>query len=152
MSEKETPAKCRSFQGRAFTTFMMAATFVVVSLSGVVLFFAPNGREARQQGWEMIFLGKGEWIDVHILFGYLCIAVAVFHIWLNRKPLLGYLKQRASKIHCGIRPEWMLALLICIALFVGAKDRVFPVSSLMEWHDSIKNQQQHRGQNPSFNK
>lgn len=89
----------------------------------------------------MLLLNKGEWSDVHILFGYLFIVVAVFHIWLNRKPFLGYLKQRMSRFPCGIRTEWLLALLICMAVFVGAKERVFPVSSLMEWNDSIKNQQ-----------
>lgn len=130
MSDK--PTKGRSFQGRAFVAIMMAATFFIVALSGTVLFFSPSGREARQQGWELVFLNKGEWTDVHILFGFLCIVVAVFHIWLNRKPLLGYFKQRASTSSYGIRPEWLIALLICIALFIGVKDRISPAPSLTE--------------------
>ncbi len=148
----EGSTKGRGFQGRALTTFMMVATFVLVSVSGIVLFFSPNGRLARETGWEMLALNKGDWMDVHIFFGYLCLAVALYHVWLNRKPLLGYFKRRAAGTPRGIRLEWVVALLICIALFMSAKERTFPVSPLLDWHDGLKMQQPHKGRGPSMDR
>jgi len=138
MSREDMSGKRQPFQMRALTSLMMAISFLIVSFSGLVLFFAPNGREARQQGWELLSLSKWEWINIHIVFSYLCVLTAVFHIWFNRKPLIGYLKQKASKACDGIRWEWLAVVVICIGLFWATSERAAPASYLLDWHDSIK--------------
>ncbi|MDR3424961.1 MAG: DUF4405 domain-containing protein [Alphaproteobacteria bacterium] len=133
----------RAFQGRALTALMMALGFLVMAISGVVLFLAPNGRMARQMDWHLLGLDRGEWVDVHIVFGLLFIIVGLCHVWLNRKPLVSYMKQRQEIVGTmggskSIRWEWVVALLLCLALFAGAVKQLYPISTLGEWRDALK--------------
>ena len=41
------------FVWRALTSVMVTASFVVLMISGVVLFIAPSGRVARETSWHL---------------------------------------------------------------------------------------------------
>ncbi len=127
------------FRGRAFTALLMVLGFAVLAVSGVVLYAAPRGRGTAD--WSVLLLGKREWQNVHIVFGLLFLIAAVFHIWMNRKPLLNYIRQRLrtrpSMPSIKIQLEPLAALLLCAFLFAAAVALLPPVSYVLEGRAAI---------------
>jgi len=129
------------FRGRAFTALLMVLGFAVLAVSGVILYVAPGGRVAQEIGWTALWLDKRDWQNVHIAFGLLFLIAALFHIWMNRKPLLNYIRQRlrtrtaASSVK--IRLELLAALLLSAFLFAASVELFPPVSYLLDWRGGV---------------
>jgi len=133
-------APCR---GRALVSLLMALGFILVSVSGALLFFAPGGHGGQQQAWAFLGLDKRGWMDLHIVFGFLFIFAGLVHLWLNRKPFLNYLGTKVEVGEAGCeakewRPEGLIALVLCIGLAAGALSRSFPVSYLWDLRDAVR--------------
>ena len=130
------------FRWRVFVVMLMVIGFAVIVLSGVILYAAPHGRASRE--WQALFLSKREWQDVHIVFGLLFAIAGLVHIWLNWKPLLGYLRPRLLERLKGktlniFRLEPLAALLFCGFLFAASLVPFPPASTLLEWRESVAN-------------
>jgi hypothetical protein len=121
----------KRFQFRAFVSILTGFSFLVVSFSGVVLFFSPQGRIANWSNWTFWGVDKHRWGDLHTCFSVLFILAAAVHIWLNRKPLVTYF---AAKLQTArkFRSEWLVAAALC-GLFVWGSLRPFvPFSNLLD--------------------
>jgi hypothetical protein len=144
MSEKKP-----EFQFRAFVSVLSGLSLLVMILSGLILFFAPSGRLARDTAWLWWGLGRFEWIALHICFSLLFAVACVFHVYLNLRAIKRYFQGQLTKkwafrpewiaallicvaIKWAFRPEWIAALLICVAIFVGVLRSVAPFDSLMD--------------------
>ncbi|MHC4169284.1 MAG: DUF4405 domain-containing protein [Planctomycetota bacterium] len=105
--------------------------------SGLVLFFAPSCRIARDTSWAVWGHGKDQWVAVHVWLSIACLVASIIHIYLNWTVLTSYFK---SKIHKGLafRTEWVAALAICVVLYAGSVRGVAPFSSLMVWKETFK--------------
>jgi hypothetical protein len=109
-----------------------------MAFSGALLFFTPRGRVANWTDWTMLGLGKEGWAALHINNSVLFLLVAAFHIYLNWSMLWGYMKKKASM---AVNLKWELASAVVIAGIVlsGTIYAVPPFSTIMVWHDDIKN-------------
>ncbi len=96
------------FNLRAFISMMVALMGISLPVSGLILHAYSHGRIAS---------GRHEWLMVHILFGVLFVAFAVWHVVLNRRPLLRYLRSEAGRL-LPMSREASLAILIATALIV----------------------------------
>ena len=67
--------KNEGFQWRAFASVLVGFTFVVMTLSGIVLFFTPSGRIARDTGWEYWGFDRYDWITFHTWFSVLFVVM-----------------------------------------------------------------------------
>lgn len=106
------------FRGRAFANLLLLCSFIVVGFSGLVLLGAPRG---RIPGWEFLWLGKGEWAELHEHFGILMIVLTAVHLWLNWKPLKSYFRAKMAEKPVEnflgkIRLEFLAAILVCVVL------------------------------------
>lgn len=131
-----SPAAPR-FQWRAFTSVLMTLGFMLIALSGVMLFLSPPGRVANWTNWTLLGLRKSDWGALHIWFGALFLAMTVVHVVFNWGPLLTYLKNRTTRT-LGYRTEWAVAALLCVVVFGGTRAGVPPFSSLLAWNESFK--------------
>jgi hypothetical protein len=125
------------FNWRAFFSVLSALSFIGMVFTGVILFVVPSGRIANWTGWTLMGLTKHQWIGLHDWFSIIFIIAAVFHIYLNWKPLVSYFKNKVSKAF-ALRIEWAVALLICCIVFVGTLVDIKPFSSLLAWNENIK--------------
>lgn len=119
------------FQFRAFVSVLSGATLLVMIVSGLILFFTPSGRLARDTAWTWWGLGRFDWIALHICFSLLFMSVSVFHVYLNFRAIKRYFQHQLTQ-QWSPRPEWIAALLICVAIFLGVLRGVAPFNSLME--------------------
>jgi hypothetical protein len=129
--------KKRSFYTRGFTTFVIATTFLILLVSGTVLFFSPRGRVANWTDWAVLGVGKEQWASVHYTAATLFLVIAALHIFFNWKVLLGYL--RLKKVE-GLRlKKELLAALAVSALFVaGPLMGIPPFGNFIDAHENIK--------------
>ena len=61
---------------RAMTSILIAASFLLLLISGAVLFVSPPGRVANWGNWRMIGLTKHEWTGVHTWFAAVFVLTA----------------------------------------------------------------------------
>lgn len=124
------------FSWRTLTSLAMAFAFLMLAVSGVMLFLAPSTRIARDTGWQMWGLTKTGWQDLHIVFSALFLIVAVIHTVFNWRPLLNYLEVRVSE-HRGIRWEWLVALLLSALAWLGTRREMPPFAWLLDWRQKF---------------
>lgn len=127
----------KSFNFRAFVSVLAGFSFVSMAVTGLVLFFTPSCRIARESSW--IFWGhdKDQWVAIHVWFSIAFVIASLFHIYLNWTALTSYFK---TKLHQGFafRAEWILVLLICGIFYIGTIREVVPFSSLIAWKETFK--------------
>jgi hypothetical protein len=129
--------KRKLFNWRAFVSVLTALSFIGMAFTGVILFVVPPGRIANWSGWTLLGLTKHQWIGLHDWFSIIFVVASVFHVYLNWKLFVSYFKSKVSKAF-ALRAEWALALVVCIAVFLGTLGGVAPFSSLLVWNENIK--------------
>lgn len=126
-----------SFRPRAFTTLVVVLGFVMLLLSGGVLFLSPPGRIANWTQWQILGLTKRAWTDLHVTFSALFLIAGLVHAVFNLRPLLQHVGARWSG-RGGFRLEWVLALGVALTVFVATRAQLPPVATLITWGESLK--------------
>jgi len=126
-----------AFSLRAFASVLAGISFVLMAVTGLVLFTAPSCRIARDSSWVVWGHDKDQWIAVHVWLSIAFVTASFIHIYLNWAVLTNYFK---TKLHKGLafRSEWISALAICVVIYAGASYGVAPFSSLMLWKETFK--------------
>lgn len=129
---------CKSrFSWRALASVVIGVAFLVMAVSGTILFVSPPGRVANWTDWRMLGYSKHEWADLHIAFGVVFLLSAMMHLVLNIRPLISYFRNRTSR-HIGLRREWVAALVLIVLVFFGTRYDVPPISTLLSFGESVK--------------
>jgi hypothetical protein len=128
----------KPFSWRAFVTFYVVLSFLVIALTGIVLFITPPGRIANWSDWRLLGFSKSQWQTVHTIFSFIFLVAASFHLYFNWRVILGYL---AKRLHEGInkRREVAASVTIGVIVFVMAADGMVPFGTVMAWGEEIKN-------------
>jgi hypothetical protein len=128
----------KKFHWKAFVSFYVVFSFLVIAVSGIVLYIAPPGRIANWSIWRFVALSKAQWQATHTVFAFLFVLAAGFHIYFNWKVLLSYLK---SKLREGLRMKWELgsASLAGAAILVLTLSGTPPFSTVMDVGEDLKN-------------
>ena len=115
--------------GRGLTSFIVLFNFLIMLLSGIMLYLSPRGRVANWTGWTMWGLEKGEWEALHLTMALAMLVAAGFHSYFNWSYLVRYIKDAANR---GMRSkrELGLASLVMIVLFAGTQAGIPPFSWL----------------------
>lgn len=132
-----SPAKRNLLSWRALASVLIASFFIILVLSGAILFVSPPGRIANWTNWNILGLRKQEWINLHIWFSALFLVVVVIHLLFNWRPFLNYFKDRVTR-RPGLRWEWVAALAICGMVYAGTRAGVPPFSSLLAFNERVK--------------
>jgi Domain of unknown function (DUF4405) len=122
---------------RGFTSLLTVVGFLVMSITGLVLYIVPQGRVAYWVEWKLLLLTKGQWGDIHILSSLLFVGAGVAHIYFNWKVLVGYVLKK-GKGGIKLKRELAVAFIIGIVLVVGGIKPFPPVSYLLDFNNYIK--------------
>ncbi|NTU76227.1 MAG: DUF4405 domain-containing protein [Alphaproteobacteria bacterium] len=133
----------QTIQVRPIISFLMVVGFLILSVSGIVLYVAPHGGLARSLNWRFLFLDKAAWANLHISFGFLFLITGLFHLWMNRKPLMGYLRSHAATVRDSwtsklLKPEMYVALVLSGFLFAASVVPFEPVTTLLDWRKEVQ--------------
>lgn len=122
---------------RRVVSLTVLLSFAVLALSGVLLFLSPQGRVAYWSRWTMLGLTKDQLSAVHTTFMVLFVVVSVWHIVLNWKPILGYLRNRSRNISLAT-PEMGVALSLTVFFSVGTLLGFFPFQQFLGMGEDVK--------------
>ena len=125
------------FSYQQFTTLFATTSFIISSISGIILYITPAGRIAHWTDWRLWGLNKDEWSAVHTILGYCFIIAVIFHLYFNWKVLMSYIKSKV-KAYTKSRKELLLATIISLLILAGTIANIPPFSSVMELGDKIK--------------
>lgn len=127
-----------SFNWRSFASLMMFLGFLVMLVSGSILYISPRGRTANWSGWEMLGLGKEEWTSVHITAAFLLIVMAGLHLVYNWNIFISYLKSKRSG-GFRLRKELLASVAATAVCFFGTVWELPPFSNVVAFSSSMKN-------------
>jgi hypothetical protein len=132
------PGRKIAFYWRAFVTFYVILSFVVIAASGLVLFISPPGRVANWSQWTFGWLRKADWQAVHTVFTLLFLVAVAFHLYFNWRVIMNYLRRKVGEgLHRG--KEMGLAAAVGAAALVLTVVGIPPFSTLMTFGETVKN-------------
>lgn len=131
---------------RKATSLTLCLSFIILCVSSVVLFIAPEGRVAYWSNWTGLSLSKAQWGDIHITGGFLFLGTCVLHAFLNIRPMVAYLKIRSGKTALPV----LIAALLCAFVYVGTLAEWRPLSDVIALNDSIREKQAKKHGEPPF--
>jgi hypothetical protein len=122
---------------RKITSMTMFLSFLMLVLNSIVLYIVPHGRVAYWAEWKLWGLSKTDWANQHINFGFLFLAAGLLHVYYNWKPITAYMKNKARemKVFTG---AFNAALVLCILVGFGTYFMVPPLSTVIDFGESIK--------------
>lgn len=109
----------------------MTLSAILVTITSVVLYFAPSRGIARSSGWSSLLLNRDTWLDAHVIFGFGVIGLALYHVYLNRKALAHYIKRTRAQAG-GWRREALVAAVVTagvLAFVLGARGSASTLSN-----------------------
>jgi hypothetical protein len=123
---------------RSLTSFFLTFSGIMITLSGIILYFAPPGRFANAANWHLLWMDKGQWEAQHTLFSYAAVIFGIVHIVFNWKVLLNYLWNRPRKAY-ELNRELVISLALTALILVGTAAAWPPFGTIMEWGESLSN-------------
>lgn len=122
---------------RKFLSLTLLVSLVPLFVTSVVLYIVPEGRVAYWSDWKMLGLSKSQWGDIHINLGWLFLAAGLFHLYLNWKAIVSYLKNKARELRV-FTLEFSISLLLTIFFIGGTLMGIPPLSTILDFGTSFK--------------
>jgi len=101
---------------RSLVAFLVTWAFVLLTVTGIVLYVVPQGRVAYWVHWSLLGLEKEQWAWVHMMFGGVFIVTGAIHLYYNWKPFTKYLAERARG-QIRIKRELVVSLGLTVLIF-----------------------------------
>ncbi|MDY0084213.1 MAG: DUF4405 domain-containing protein, partial [Ignavibacteriaceae bacterium] len=127
----------------SFISIGLLFSFLLMLFSGIALYVAPEGSISRWIGWNMLGLNKNDWENQHVVFSFVFILFALLHIFIiNWKLLVLYFRSEKNKSVISV--DFVVIIILILALFIATKYNLKPVSKLVGYgrvfsHSLVKN-------------
>jgi hypothetical protein len=122
---------------RSLIAFIVTWAFVILTITGLVLYVVPQGRVAYWTHWSLLGLGKEQWGDVHMMFGGIFIVTGIIHLYFNWKPFKKFLADRV-KGKLQLKQEFVIAMTFSVVIVVMSIFHIPPVSWVFDLNQSLK--------------
>lgn len=122
---------------RVLTSFLMLTGFLVMTITGVILYFEPHGRVAYWTIWSFLGLTKEDWDTLHIISSMLWVVAGAFHIYFNWKVLKAYIYGKARGGRRQKR-ELVLASIITLVVVVSSLYQLPPIRYITDLSGYLK--------------
>jgi hypothetical protein len=134
--------KKNKFKWRGATTFILTFSTLISAVSGIILYFTPSGRIARNTDWSILGMDKWGWKDLHIVFSLILLIIIAFHLYFNWRMIFHFFwsKIRAS---VNLKKELIISGLVILVVFLGTFYRIEPFKSITETNQYFKHRNGH---------
>ncbi len=132
---QDTKQNDTSFHWRGLTSFLVTLGFILLVVTGAVLYATPQGRVAQWTDWRFAGLSKEQWAAVHMISGILFLVASTFHLYYNWSVFLNYIKTRAG---LNLKREMAIAVGTAALLVIGVLLGVPPFVYVVDINDRIK--------------
>ncbi|MCK5730599.1 MAG: DUF4405 domain-containing protein [Draconibacterium sp.] len=109
----------KKFSWKAFISFGLTYAFVIIFLSGLMLYASPPGRYAHWVDWKILGFTKDGWGALHIIFSLAFVVLSIFHLFtINWQSFLSYMKSKKRK-GLNKKREFYISTVLTLAFFFG---------------------------------
>ena len=122
---------------RSLTAFIVTWAFIVLMVTGTVLYIVPHGRVAYWTHWSLASMGRDQWGWVHMMFGGVFIIAGSLHLYFNWKPFKQYIADRVQG-HLRPKREVLLATAATAVIFLVSAFDLPPASWVIDLNSRIK--------------
>lgn len=133
----DEPKKRKPFNGKGLTSFVVFLSFVVMTVTGIVLYVTPMGRIAHWTHWTVLGLDKEEWAAAHITSSLLFMVASIIHLYYNWTIFWCYFKMRFEK-GFNLKREFAAAVVLCAVFTAGGIWEFWPIGYVVSWNEDIK--------------
>ena len=134
---------------RKLTSLLLAWSFVILSITSIVLYITPAGRVAYWASWELLSLDKHQWGALHTNIGYLFIGASIIHIVLNWKLIINYIRQKTREaMKININTVSSVVIVMLFSVFTLAE--MPPVSWIQSFGESLKDTSEMKYGSPPY--
>lgn len=125
--------KNKAWHNKQFISFLTLTSFLTMSITGIVIYFNPQGRIAYWTDWTFLGLAKSEWGDIHITTSLFFLIAGLFHIYYNWKALTSYI---IDKMKHGLKRKKEMAVTLVITAFIVLSGiyKIPPLNKILEWN------------------
>jgi len=136
VEEPVKPKVCFAWKWRSLVSFYLLFVSFGLLITGIALYVSPPGRFAHAVVWRFLGFTKEQWTAIHTVSAYIVAIFTFWHLALNWKQLLSYLRSGARRVY-RFKAEFAVALLLTVLVWGGAVFNVPPFSYMMELSDAI---------------
>ncbi|TKB11622.1 DUF4405 domain-containing protein [Desulforhopalus sp. IMCC35007] len=122
---------------RRVVSLTLVISLVPLLITSVVLYIVPEGRVAFWSDWKMLGLTKTQWGDIHINLGWLFLLAGLLHLYLNWKPIVLYMKNKAKKLKV-FTVEFNISFFLTVVCVAGTLMGIPPFSTIIDFGASFK--------------
>lgn len=127
----------KKFNFKVFTSLLLFTTFLVLVISGAVLYISPPGRVANWTNWNIMGFSKTQWTNFHLTFAMVFLLGGIFHLfYFNWKLFWSYIKSRASS-SLRFKKELFAASILSVFLLAGTYAEIPPMSTIATVGDQL---------------
>ncbi len=138
----------KKFSWRAFISLGLTYSFIIIFLTGIVLYLSPPGRIAHWVNWRFAGFLKEEWQAIHINFSLLFVILSIFHLFtVNWKTFWSYLKIKSSK-GLNKKREFLISTSLTIAIFFAVIFSIPPFSTVVDFGEYLTNSWENKENDP----
>lgn len=129
----------KTWNNRGLTSLFLTFAFLIILVTGVILYIVPQGRIAYWVDWKMFGLTKTQWGNIHIASGFMMLIASAFHIYFNWKPLIRYFVNKVNQVkQINLKGELALSIVVTVFIIVGSVQNWPPLNYLFDLGDEIK--------------
>lgn len=126
----------KKFYWQKFVSLSLFLSFLVLIISGFVLYIAPSGSFANWIDWRFFRLNKDVWQLVHSFFSFWIIFLSVLHFIYHSKKILNYCQKTAKKTF-SFSKEFIVSFSITLFFLFATSIELAPFSLVMTFADNI---------------
>lgn len=123
----------QKFSWKSFVSFSLAWSFIIILISGIILYIAPPGRVSNWTNWTLFGFTKAGWQAIHTIFSYSFVVLSIFHLFtFNWKVFWYYFTSKAAQ---GInkKKELLVSAVLIIVIFLGTHFNIQPFKAVMDF-------------------
>ncbi len=126
-----------SLKMKKITSLSLGFAFLIMSYTGVILYFVPKGKVAYWADWHLFGLTKTQYGEIHTTSMVTFLFFGIFHIYYNWKPIVSYLKDKQRKISFT-KKEFLIAFGLNLIFVLGTLFMTQPFKAFLNLQESIK--------------
>ncbi|MCF7816475.1 MAG: DUF4405 domain-containing protein [Kiritimatiellales bacterium] len=134
---------------RKVTSLTSLLSFVLLTITSIILYITPQGKVAFWANWDCWGLGKEEWGALHTNLGFLFIIAGIIHTVLNWKPIMAYLKNKAKEFKM-FTVDFNISLAITLFITVMTLFSLPPVNAIQTFGESLKEKASNKYGEPPY--
>ena len=133
----------RPFSIRGLSSLLITWAFLLLTVSGVILYAAPRGSTAHRIDWTLLGLDRQQWIATHVVMAVLFLVAAIFHIAYNMRMLLHHCVGSSDR-SIPVTPEFGVSLVILIVVLALIGLNTAPVEWIYDVRHTLRDRYEER--------